>query len=66
MTTKTPQQIKNEVEKEKIIPFEMKTTDKDGKVDFYLYIKGNKKTTELTINYLQQYLRLIKDKEKIK
>lgn len=47
-----------------IEPFEMKITGKGGEREFYLFIKGNEKTTKLTIKYLQEYLKLIKANKK--
>jgi len=51
----------NEKEKEKKVePLMMKVTGKNGEVEFQLYISGEEKIIQHAIQYLQEYLKLIK------
>lgn len=56
---KTEKQIKEKVE-----PLMMKMTGKNGEVEFQLYISGEQKVINHAIKYLQEYLKLIKLKNK--
>ena len=51
-------------DKKKCEPLQMKVTGKNGEVEFQLYISGEEKVITQAINYLQSYLKLLKNNKK--